>query len=233
MDGVVDESQMKIGRRLATKILNASKFALSRVETKGEVTAELDKSMLARLADVVQEATEALDDYEYSKALDVIEGTFWGFCDDFLELVKTRSYGSDGDQGAGSAGAALETAISTYLRLFAPYMPYVTEEVWSWWQQGSIHHASWPDASLLRNLAGDSRPAVLDVASDVLAEIRKAKTAAKTSLKTAVKLAEVTDTADRLADLELAKADVISAGNVQGLKLIEGEAFKVVVELAD
>lgn len=231
-DLVFEESQMKIGRRLATKILHASKFALSRVEQTGKVTEEIDKAMLSRLADVVGEATSAFEDYEYSKALDVIEDHFWGFCDNFLELVKARSYAS-GTEGAASAGAALEAAISVYLRLFAPFMPYVCEEVWSWWQDGSIHLSEWPDEGELRTLAGASKPEVLDVAAEVLAEIRKAKTSAKTSLKTEVKVAKVSDTSERIAALRLAEADVVSAGNVTDLQLSEDGTFEVVVQLAD
>ena len=105
--------------------------------------------MLRNLAALVDEATEAFEAYDYARVLQRTETFFWGFCDDYLELVKGRRYGEQGAEGAGSANAALAAALSVMLRLFAPFLPFVTEEVWSWWQDGSIHHAPWPTASEL------------------------------------------------------------------------------------
>src|SRR5207237_10642631 len=162
----------------------ASKFVLSRLGAEGEVTAPLDQAMLRGLSTVDGEATAAFEDYDYARALERTETFFWSFCDDYLELVKGRAYGTQGNEAAASANRALTLALSTLLRLFAPFLPYATEEVWSWWQDGSIHRARWPEATELRDEAADGL--VLDVAAAVLAEVRKAKTEAKVSLRAPV-----------------------------------------------
>jgi valyl-tRNA synthetase len=139
---------MKVGRRLAIKILNASKFALMNTVTPADgaqpprvtaITAAVDRAMLRDPAALVDEVTRAFDAYDYARVLQRTEAFFWGFCDDYLELVKGRRYGEQGAESAGSANSALTAALSVMLRLFAPFLPFVTEEVWSWWREGSIH----------------------------------------------------------------------------------------------
>jgi valyl-tRNA synthetase len=241
MDLALDQGQMRIGKRLATKLLNASRFALGTgADAAGTVTEPLDRSMLAALARLVRESTEAFDRFDYARALERTEGFFWSFCDDYLELVKNRAYGADGAAGQASARTALGFALQAQLQLFAPFLPFVTEEVWSWWRDGSIHRSSWPDADDLSAIAEDdtadagdeSLPEVLTVAAAVLGEIRRAKSEAKRSMRSPVASVTVTDTADRLALLALAAADVRSAGNVASLETVEGEAFSVEVTLA-
>src|SRR5205807_8507702 len=184
------------------KILNASKFVLSRVGAEGTVRAPLDAAMLGRLADLVDDATASFEDYDYARALERTETFFWSFCDDYLELVKGRAYGTQGDEAAASANRALTMALSALLRLFAPFLPYVTEEVWSWWQDGSVHRASWPTGDEVRNAAGAAvAEIVLDVAADITAEVRRAKTEAKASLRADVTKVTVRDTSERLAAL--------------------------------
>jgi valyl-tRNA synthetase len=227
-DTAVDEGQMKVGRRLAIKLLNASRFALGLGDddTRGPVdpsavTEPLDRAVLAGLADLVDEATTAFERYDYARALERTEAFFWGFCDQYLELVKGRAYGSQGPDAARSAQAALQLALSTQLRLFAPFLPFVTEEVWSWWQDGSVHRSTWPDAAALRALTAGADPLVADVSATVLGEVRKAKTEAKRTLKTAVERVVVTDTPDRLAALAAARRDVLDAGTVAEIDLVE------------
>jgi valyl-tRNA synthetase len=233
VDTAFDEGQMKVGRRLAIKILNASKFVLSRLGEEGEVSAPLDQAMLAGLAALVEEVTAAFEGYDYARALERTESFFWNFCDDYLELVKSRAYGSQGEEAAASANRALKLSLSTMLRLFAPFLPFVTEEVWSWWNEGSVHRATWPEADDLSAPAGaGADPLVLAVASAVLGEVRKAKTAAKVSMRADVARVVVRDSHDRLAALALVAADVCDAGRIAELVTEEGEAFSVEVKLA-
>jgi valyl-tRNA synthetase len=199
----------------------------------GAVTEPVDRAMLSTLASVVSGATEAFEAYEHSKALDVVERFFWGFTDDYLELVKQRAYGTHGPEAAASAVGSLRAALDVLLRLFAPFLPYVTEEVWSWWREGSVHRASWPAAIELADSAGaDSDPAIYAVAAAVLSAVRKEKALAKVSLKTPVDSVTVHDTQDRLRLLSRATADLREAGNIRAIDQAEADAFAVETVLA-
>jgi valyl-tRNA synthetase len=220
------------------KLLNASKFALSLGRERADaaplsaLTAPLDRSLLDGLAALVDEATTAFDAYDYARALERTEGFFWAFCDDYLELVKARAYNELGEVGTDSAQATLDLALATLLKLFAPFVPFATEEIWSWWHDGSIHRSSWPDASAIRDAAGGGDPLVLQVAGQVLGEIRKAKTEAKRSLRTDVIRAVVHDTGHRLAAFEQARADIAAAGRVADLQVAdEGESATLTVDV--
>jgi valyl-tRNA synthetase len=231
IDAVLDEQQMKIGRRLAIKILNASKFVLSFEAPEGDISEPVDLAMLASLRGVLHEATEAFDAYEHARSLDLIERFFWGLTDDYLELVKPRAYGAHGPRGAASAVGALRLALDVLLRAFAPFMPYVTEEVWSWWQSGSVHRASWPDPTELAAAEG-ANPEVYAVGAETLSAVRKEKALAKVSLKVPVQLLVVRDTEERLALLGLVEGDLREAGGVQDLRTEPADAFGVEVTLA-
>ncbi|MBZ2196095.1 valine--tRNA ligase [Occultella gossypii] len=217
-------TQIKIGRRLAIKVLNASKFALSfagdspvRLDPDA-VTEPIDRAILRGLADVVDTATAALDAYDHTQALEVAETFFWTFCDDYLELVKDRAYGREGLDPAAvaSARAALSLALDTILRLFAPVLPYATEEVWSWWREGSVHRAAWPTSDVLREAAGDGDPELVAVAGTALAALRKVKSEAKVSQRTKFASAELTlDPANHDRVLAVL-SDLRAAGGVAG-----------------
>ena len=236
-DTALDTGVMKIGRRLAIKVLNASKFALGRlgegpIPGIGAVQEPLDAALLAELATLVEAATAAHDEFDYARALELTETFFWSFCDDYVELVKTRAYGEATTGGTDSARATLALALSSLHRLFAPFLPFVTEEVWSWWQEGSVHLAPWPQSGDVGPYAGADR-SVLAVAAEVLGAIRREKTAHKRSMRARVALLTVTGTPETLAAVEAARGDIVDAGGVDELVVSVGDALSVQVVLSE
>ncbi|MQA81146.1 MAG: valine--tRNA ligase [Streptosporangiales bacterium] len=237
VDSRYDESVMKVGRRLAIKVLNASRFVLGmagdgaeRETTLTDVTEPLDRAMLAWLADVVADATAALDGYEHARAMQRIEDAFWAFCDDHVELVKARAYGEHGETGRASAHAALRAAVSVFLRLLAPFLPFVTEEVWSWWRTGSVHRAPWPEPGELTVPAAD--PSLVPLASEAIAAVRRAKTEARLSMRAEVAVLRVTADAATHARLRHLLADVRSAGRVTRVELATANVAAPMYEVA-
>lgn len=221
VDTAVDFGVMKIGRRLAIKLLNASRFALGFADDVDEsaITEALDRSMLASLAGVVDQATRAFEAYDYARALEVTEKSFWDWTDDYLELVKTRAYG-DGPR-ATSAHAALQVALGAYLRLFAPFLPFVTEEIWSWWRDGSVHRSTWPGESDFEAYAGD--PGVIDMTAEVLSAVRRAKSDAKVSMRAEVESVSVVTDASGIEFLRQAESDLLAAARAESIYYSEGE----------
>ncbi|HYT76327.1 MAG TPA: valine--tRNA ligase [Vicinamibacterales bacterium] len=234
-DTAFDTGQMRVGRRLAIKLLNASKFVLAGAAPGADVTEAVDRGLLTMIGRLVSDATRDLDNYNYTSVLQKTETFFWFFCDNYLELVKSRRYGDLGAAAAGSANAALLHALSALLRLFAPYLPFVAEEVWSWWRPGSIHATQWPEPDELFQAAGGEDGAAartLELAAAVLGEIRKKKSEEQRPLKTAVARAIV-----RLPDvdrrlLSAAEADLRASGLIQNFVLESADALQVIVELA-
>jgi len=236
-DTIFDPNQMRVGRRLAIKILNASKFALSNAEPRGAITAPVDRAMIRNLAALVDEATRGFDEYDYTRVLQRTESFFWRFCDDYLELVKGRRYGEQGPAGAGSANTALSAALSALLRLFAPFLPFVTEEVWSWWQQGSIHKAAWPTGAEVLSLVADntdgarqSDEAAYQWATDVLFEVRKQRSEAKQPLKVPISAVAIKVEAAAASLMPIVEADLRSALRVKAFNVRVSEPREIIVE---
>jgi valyl-tRNA synthetase len=222
VDTTFSEEQMKVGRKLATKLLNLTKFVLG----AGELTPDskptdlIDHAMLIRLAAVVDEATLALEQFDYARALERTEAFFWWFCDDYVELVKTRAYGETHD--ASSARVSLHRALSILQRLLAPMLPFATEEVWSWLESGSIHLANWPTTqeTLADFVASDGASALLDATCVVLAAVRRAKTEAKVSQRAEVSQLVVTAPTATIDLLEANILDLRNAGALQEIKFV-------------
>ena len=233
-DTAFDVGQMKIGRRLAIKILNASKFVLMLEATENDtaITEPVDKALLARLAITVQNATTSFDDFNYAKALEVTESFFWNFTDDYVELVKERAYGAQGDAKAESAKATLAATLKTLLGLFAPFMPFVTEEVWSWWQAGSVHRSTWPTTESLKALSQGQDPKLLDDLAVAISGIRKAKSDANVSMRAKLSQATITAPSEVLDRLQLAAEDIKAAGCITQLLLESGAQVNVTAVLA-
>jgi valyl-tRNA synthetase len=250
-DAAFDEGQMKIGRRLAMKVLNVSKFVLGATGiataadesleagvaaaehvTSSAVTEPLDKAMLAGVAAVIEAATLALDSYDHTRGLEAAEQYFWTFCDDYVELVKERAY--DGaalgepidpfapcSPEAASARAALTIALDAFLRLFAPVLPFATEEVWSWFNEGSIHRASWPTPERTRSAAGGANPLVLVAAGAAVSALRKIKSDAKVSQRTVIVSLDLLVPENHMEAVNAAKPDIMAAGRVKSMQVVD------------
>ena len=236
LDPAFEETQIKIGRRLAIKVLNASKFALSMgipwdadeatlaavpapELDPSAVTEPIDRAVLAALAGVVETATAAFDSFEHARALEATESFFWTFCDDYIELVKERANDFEGTHDAAavrSARATLAIAVDTFVRLFAPFLPFVTEEVWSWYRTGSVHRTEWPDAAPLRQAAGDVDPDLVAHAGLALAALRKVKSEAKTSQKTPILAVTLAVSSEVRPAVDAVRADLTEAAKVTG-----------------
>ena len=235
MDSPFDKAQMKVGRRLAMKILNASKFVLGFGEGGQvcDITNPADLSMLAGLRQLIAEATEAFDKFNYTAALEVCEQFFWTFCDDYLELIKERAYDSEGADNAGalSARTALRLALDVMLRLFAPFLPFVTEEVWSWWRDGSVHTSSWPTTDEIP-VTGD-----VDLMSDVsaaLVELRGVKSTHKVPMRTPILSARISAPASVIANLKAVESDLAKVSKTESLTfLAEGDELILEAELGE
>ncbi len=234
-DTAIDEGQMKIGRRLSIKILNASKFVLGRLDgtgslAPGDVTNPLDRDLLSLLGVLIAETTKSFEHYDYARVLERTESFFWSFCDNYVELVKTRAYGEGDEADTRSAQATLQIALSVLQRLFAPTLPFVSEEVWRWWHADSVHRASWPSLDELGSLS--ERPgSIYQPVCDALEAVRREKSTAKVSQRAGVARLTVTGPEDVVEALRAGANDLRAAGNVTDLVIEVGSELRVDVVL--
>jgi valyl-tRNA synthetase len=242
MDTAFVEGEVEVGRKLAVKILNASKFVLSPRLWEGSsgdsvglspgqaavlaaaaareparASEPVDRALLTRLGQLVSAATVAFEGYDYARALERAEAWFWDFCDNYLELVKARAYGEAGPERAASARCALSASLSVLLRLFAPFMPFVTEEAWSWWQEGSVHRAAWPSPPTAE--ATPTEMASYELAVYLLAEVRRAKSEAKVGPRSPVSVVRFSGSTEAVAALRVVASDLCAAQNIAELVL--------------
>jgi valyl-tRNA synthetase len=233
VDTTFSEEQMKVGRKLANKLLNVSKFVLSFGDVEMStsldhvVTDPIDRSMLAKVDAVIAEATTGFEAFDYARALERTESFFWWFCDNYVELVKNRAYEAMGVDAATSARRALREALSSIQRLLAPVLPFATDEAWSWWHESSIHAAEWPSPS---NLGGDA--ALIDPTIDALTLVRRAKSEAKVSQRAEVATARISAPVEAHAALEAGRADLAAAGSIGEVTIVDGAHLACDVALA-
>ena len=235
-DTAYEIAQMKIGRRLAIKLLNASKFVLNLGATEDSVlgadlsvlTNPLDRAVLAQLSEVVAQATKAFGNYDYARALQITESFFWQFTDDYVELIKDRAYGAAGNSEQASVLAALATTLDTLLRLFAPFLPFATEEVWSWWRSGSVHRAAWPSG--LEVPGGDTT--MLATVGVALSGVRKAKSEAKVKQRTEVLSATITAPEALTLQLQAGLSDLKAAANAREISVVAGDGELAVSDVS-
>ena len=229
-DAAFDVGQMKVGRRLAIKVLNAAKFVLS-FETSSdaaEITEPIDRAMLSALSEVVEQAGKAFQSYDHTKALEVTETFFWNFTDDYLELVKERAYGQETTPEAqASAVLALRIALHTQLRLLAPFIPFATEEAWSWWQEGSIHRSSWPQSAELDSFTHGQSATMMKTASEALMGIRKAKSDQQLSMKAEITSLTINAPEEQLQELKRLEADLSSVGKIEKIAFVSGDVLSI------
>ena len=233
VDTAFSEDQMKVGRKLANKLLNVSKFVLQFGAPSDEltladgITDPIDRSMLAKLDEVISEATIAFESFDYARALERTEAFFWWFCDNYVELVKGRTYNEQRPEAADSAKRALRTALAALQGLFAPTLPFATEDAWSWWHTTSIHSSTWPTPS---NLGGDAT--LIDPTIEVLTQVRRAKTEAKQSQRAKVESLLISAPSELHEELALGQTDLVDAGSVLSLEIATGAALTTDVTLA-
>jgi valyl-tRNA synthetase len=243
VDTAFDPGIMKIGRRLAMKIFNAGKFVLSNSCEAGEVTEALDLAFLAKLKKTAEDAAKSFENYEPAQALMETEKFFWShFTDSYLELVKTRTWGEKtGDHDVrvkASAVHALRLGLKTFLKLFAPFLPFTTEEVWRMafsdvgGEQKSIHRALYPTSKDFDGIASGD-PEIFDSAMAAQSAINQQKTLSKVSIARAITHLKLKANAESIKHLTPALSDVCGASKVERVETVTDSTLEKNVFVVD
>jgi valyl-tRNA synthetase len=238
-DTIISEERIQAGAKLATKLWNVARLsehvlAGYTAPEASPALAPADRWLLARLRRLVERVTALLTEYDYATAKAETESFFWAaLADNYLELAKMRLYDA-ADPVAEGARYTLRTALLTVLKLFAPFLPYVTEEVWSWWREGSIHTAPWPTAEELTSLLADNSTETARAdqqtyswATDLLFEVRKQRSEAKQPLKVPITMVTVKAEAAAVALMPIVDADLRAALRVQAFATSVGEPREI------
>lgn len=236
VDTAYDEQVFRVGKRLATKLFNASKFAVGRFSeidtaqlTPDKITHETDRAVIAELRPLIRRATGSFETFDYAQALSLTEDFFWRtFCDNYLELAKPRTYEEGLTEGRLSAAAALRLIHRALVRMLAPFLPYLAEEVWHWCyntgagMHDSVHKSPWPSLDELSAVSEPTHGHVYSVTVDVLEAVRKAKADANKSIKAPVSRVTVRAEAPTLDALRTTQDDVVNMLQIQEYTLVEG-----------
>ena len=237
VDTAYDEQMFRVGKRLCTKLFNASKFAIGRFAGidpaqlgPEAITVETDRAVIRQLRPLIERATAAFDEFDYAQALSLVEDFFWRtFCDNYLELAKSRTYEEELTEGRLSAAATLRLVHRALVRMMAPYVPYLTEEVWHWCytddpgMHESVHRSPWPTLDELAAVPEPAGPQTYEATIVVVEAVRKAKTDANLSMSAPVKSVSVTAKQPVLELLGATIEDIKGMLHIEQAELTEGD----------
>ena len=227
-DTANDEQVFKVGKKLVVKIFNASKFVLNNfhkidVLDKSNIKNPLDKSLVFIFNNYLEKITESLNKYQFAEALNLTEDFFWNyFTDNYIELVKNRRFnGSSVD--SLSASTTLILILENVLKLFAPFVPMITDEIWltMYPDKKSIHLQRWPqkiDVDL-NNISSHE----FEVAKESIASIRKEKTSNEIGLGKEVEKITITVNKEKIEALNQVLGDVQDAARANNLVINSSE----------
>ncbi len=245
VDTAYDEQVFSVGKKLCTKLFNASKFAIGRFSgvdaallTPDKITCESDRAVIAELRPLVERATQAFHDFDYAQALSLTEEFFWStFCDNYLELAKPRTYDEELTEGRLSACAALRLIHRAILRMLAPFIPYITEEVWHWAYAGdadmheSIHRSPWPSLDELAAIPAPKSELTYKATVAVLDAVRKAKAEANASMAAPVAHVRIAAAPENKAAIEATLDDITRMLRIESIELLEGKPAEGLVDV--
>ncbi|MCF6287583.1 MAG: class I tRNA ligase family protein, partial [Candidatus Hydrogenedentes bacterium] len=227
---------LKVGKKLVTNLFNASKFAIGRFSdvpadqlTPDKITTELDRAVIAQLRPVIEKATAAFKEFDYAQALSLVEGYFWSvYCDNYLEMAKPRTYDEELTAERLSACATLRLSHRALVRMMAPFIPYITEEVWGWTYSDdadmakSVHKSPWPNLDEFAAVAPPEHGVSYDAAVAVVEAVRRAKADASVSMAAPVASAAITTAAATISAIEATLGDIQRMLKIETATVAEG-----------